>query len=934
MKIKNLLIALLMLSSMLFAQDTVQTFLSLERSGVSKFIKDNPEFDGRGTIIIILDTGVDMGIDGLLKTTTGETKVIDVQDFTKQGDIKFYEADVEKEDGYVEYLNEDQNLSVKVKSDLPLKADDDAYYIGAIKESLWMNSGSGISDVNGNGKEDDTFCFLTFKVANEDYWVVFLDLNGNGELSDEKPIRNYKDELQSFVFKNEKGLTPFAMGLNIFPDEEIVSFHFDDGSHGTHCAGIAAGNMIDGNSFNGVAPGAYVMSMKIGNNNFSGGSTVAESMKKAFLYADKVSKERSEPCIINMSFGIGSEIEGHAEIEKFIDDLVKENPYLYVCTSNGNEGTGISSSGIPAALKSIFSSGAILTQDVGRDLYGANLKDDIILYFSSRGGEVSKPDVISPGACASTVPNFVGWDRFWGTSMASPYSAGVMSLLLSAAKVEFPDVKIPSRLLYRIVKESAVKMDAYQDIDQGGGYINVITAYELLKKYIKNNEINNFETYTTKALAPNMPNNTASNIYLRDARFLQNDNSFRVSVSRDNFLNSNKFYRNYILESDKDWLDLTTKKTYLRNDQSTFVDLKLNLDKMTEPGLYNGVVKAYRTGEEKAAEFDFMVTAVIPFEFNTKNNYEQTFKGELDPGMFKRYFVAVPPAASAMHIKLNSLKDKYGKAEFRVFDQDGRSVYTSPPIDTKENKFERENSFYDLTPGIYEVVVTGSFSALDLSFYELAISFKGINRLNDYKISGDHNSIKVINEFTGSTRYNLSGEINGYKKTHFITIDEKTVYHFPFTLYKNEESKEFNISVSKEDYNKLTDFAFQILDENGKAVRISALSYNNDNISLTNRYEADSTKFVLELVPAFANLPNSLNVHIEENGNFKNSENIDVRVGKSKSVTLYPSIIETLELNYVKPADKIPAGANYCGEIYFKNSVNDKLEQELPLIFK
>lgn len=933
MKIRKILLIVMLLSISLIAQDSLQTFLSLERTGVAQFIKDNPEFDGRGTIVIILDTGVDMGIDGLLKTTTGETKVIDVQDFTKQGDIKFYEADTDEEDGKIVYYNEDQNLKVISASQLELKAEEDNYFIGAIKESLWMNSGSGVSDVNGNGKEDDVFDFITFKVMNENYWVVYADLSGDGDLSDEKPLRNYKENLDSFTFKTEDDLPPFTMGLNIFPEEQIVSFHFDDGSHGTHCAGIAAGYQIDRSLFNGVAPGAYLMSMKLGNNNYSGGSTVAESMKKAFLYADKISKERNEPCIINMSFGIGSEIEGHAEIEKFIADLVKENPYLYICTSNGNEGTGISTSGIPAASSDLFSSGAILTQEVGRDLWGTNLKDDIILYFSSRGGEVSKPDVIAPGACASTVPNFVGWDRFWGTSMASPYTAGVMSLLLSAAKVEFPDIKIPSKLLYRVVKESAVKMNQYQDIDQGGGYINVINAYEILKKYLNNNAVNTFETYTTKALSPNMPSNTAPNIYLRDARYLEKDNSFRVSLSRDNFSNEGKFFRTFNIQTNQDWIQLITKKTYLRNDQPSFIDLKIDREKLSKPGLYNGIVKAVRDDKNKFVEFDFMVTAVIPYEFNASNNYEMNFNGELDPGMFNRYFISVPAGASAMHVNLNAVEGKYGKAEFRVFNPDGREVYTSLPIDTKDDKYQREESFYDLVPGVYEVVVTGNFSALELSAYKLNITFKGINRIDDFEISENHNRIKVINEYSGNTSYNLSGEIYGYEKEHFINVDEKAVYHLPFTLKKNEDSKEFYVSVTKEDFNKLTDCAFQILDEKGKALRISALSYSSNSIKIFNRFEADSTNLVLELVPAFANLPNKIDFHITEIGNFKNNETIEVRDGKSKSVTLYPSIIETLELKYVLPADKIPAEANYKGKLIFKNSVNDKIEQELPLIF-
>ena len=73
-------------------------------------------------------------------------------------------------------------------------------------------------------------------------------------------------------------------------------------------------------------------------------------------------------------------------MEIFLENLTKENPYLYISLGAGNEGPGISSIGLPSASYAVVASGAVLTQEVGRDLYGATLNRDIILYFSSRGG--------------------------------------------------------------------------------------------------------------------------------------------------------------------------------------------------------------------------------------------------------------------------------------------------------------------------------------------------------------------------------------------------------------------------------------------------------------------------------------------------------------------------------------------------------------------
>jgi len=370
MKVRLLLLLVLLFSISVFSQDSVQTFLSLNNTGVGEFHRLYPEYDGRGTIIFVFDTGVDQGIDGLTFTSTGEVKVIDVQDFTGEGDVRLYEADIDEEDDKKMFINEDMNLKVFGADKLTYQSVDDEYFIGAFEESKLINSSSGAADLNGNDSEDDKYIIVAFKtmVEDEQFWIAYFDTNGDGDISDEMPLRDYKVDQQSFTIINQEGLTPLTLALNIFPGEKRISIHFDDGAHGTHVAGIAAGNDIGGTGLSGVAPGAYVISCKLGNNLYSGGATITESMKKAFLYADKISKEREELCIINMSFGIGSEIEGRSEMEKFLAELLADNPYLYVCTSNGNEGPGISSAGLPSSSKFVLSSGAILAEEVGRDL--------------------------------------------------------------------------------------------------------------------------------------------------------------------------------------------------------------------------------------------------------------------------------------------------------------------------------------------------------------------------------------------------------------------------------------------------------------------------------------------------------------------------------------------------------------------------------------
>ncbi|MCU7494019.1 MAG: S8 family serine peptidase [Ignavibacteria bacterium] len=941
MKLRNLLPALLLFVHPLNAQDTSQTFLSLKPTGVENFLSLHPDYDGRGTVIFVLDTGVDMGIDGLKTTPDGKPKVIDVRDFTGQGNVRISGARLEKEDGEFVLENAERTLSVKGVDKLGLKPVDGSYFIGNFDEERFKNSNSGVKDLNGNGKTNDNFVVVVFKTSQggEEFWVAYFDTNADGSLEDEKPLRSYHEKFDTFQIQQAPGRLPyFTFAFNIFPEAGTVSVFYDDGAHGTHVSGIASGYMIGREKhFNGVAPGSKLVGLKIGQNTMSGGATVTESMKRAYLFADSVSRVWKQPCIINMSFGIGSVIEGNADMELFLQDLLRKNPYLYVCTSNGNNGPGISSSGLPASSKYVLSSGAVLTKDVGRDVYSASLSEDIILHFSARGGEVSKPDVVSPGACVSTVPNWSTSDRMWGTSMASPYSTGVTSLILSAVSQKYPGLKIPSQVLFRAIKNGAMHMDGYTALDEGAGYINVEGAFSVLEKMIKNKDYEDTEDYNITAYVPSMANDRAPNLYFRDGSIIKDGDTFRYNISRVNAGEGKKFYGIFNLESNSGWLVPVQKKIYFRNGQGTALNVRFDKSQMKEPGLYTGKISAFPEGRKGFPEFSMLATVIIPYEFNGSNRYTQTFEKEvLQPGRHKRYFINIPSGTGNVTIKISSDGKNYAQAVYRLFDPDGENIYTSQLLNSDLKEAEFTSNHENLRPGVYELVVHGYYMAKQASVYNLKIECSGVNSLNkEIVLDTKNRNISVMNSFSQVKQYELTGRLLGYRKEFTAEFNGVDRYVYPFVIRKNESSKEFNFSISKEDFNKFTDFSVIIYDESGKALIKDGLNYENGEISLENTFgEKDSTKLSLELIPAFANKAGYARVEIKEVTSISSPVEFPVQYGQSSRIELYPNVEKKLKCSFEAPSYYYPADSKPYGKVYFRSIETDKVELELPFLFK
>ncbi len=926
--------------------DSPWHFLDTHTIGAYGFIQQHPTYDGRGTIIFICDSGVDMAVQGLRETSEGEIKVVDARDFSGQGDIPLEKAELDTVDGSP--LLKTENIRLFDVNQLNYSPKDSVYWVGVLDEEKYFQN-AGPDDINNNGQTDDRFGIVTFPVSVEDEerWVYFIDEDGNGSLADEQARFNYRYNHDTFSFTkrqpDKKALYTFV--INIRPDEKIASFHACDNSHGTHCAGIAAGYQLFGeDTQHGIAPGAQVISAKIGVGTLSGGATASGSMYRAYEYGIEYAKEQNVPVVFSMSYGVDSELEGRSDIEHYLNSVMEENSNVLIVTSNGNSGPGLSSAGLPSSAERIMSIGALLPAGTARDLYGFANDSDRLFHFSSRGGECAKPDCIAPGAAASSVPRHAGGQNFWGTSMACPQVAGAAAVLISACEQE--NVPWNGALLKRALINSATPVDGYMALDQGSGIINIPRAFEILKTYAKRNEAKTVLDYSVETTCPAYPDLIGRNAYWRAGGYFptQEKQTFRIkavfpeSVSGDERAD---FYRAFDLKCDQPWFKLDKSSTYIRADQEMVFGGTYQPDLLQEPGLYVATISAFpKTGVGKnLPEFEILNTVIVPNQFNADNKYALEIRNKsLKSGMHARYFVDVPPGATAMTVELSPHGNEFCEICGYVCNQDGHQVTRLRTIDPQAGEPVSVTIFGDeLKPGVWEVIPFAFHDVRQTSFYDLNVSFASLNIPEQLSTFNFENGEKPRGEFTVLSHYasfegTASGTVTGYGRRLQKSISGDR-YAYDFKVQDDISGVVFKLEMSPETWNLFTDVAVNIA-QDGKYVARGGFSNRNTTLSFTPKEPGDYT---LELAAAFA-LPEkkdkSWPLIIEEIYNTKDDVAIRILQNDKSNIECYPGNPQTLEFELEAAPRVVPEDFTYWGTVHFEDSVRKETVAELPVRFE
>ncbi|MFM1770066.1 MAG: hypothetical protein RJA22_2595 [Verrucomicrobiota bacterium] len=272
----------------------------------------------------------------------------------------------------------------------------------------------------------------------------------------------------------------------------------DEHSHGTHVAGIIAGNGSTGEVDEtgalyglGVAPEAWIIAQRI----FDGVGNYEPPPSFEVLTHDAV---RAGADIGSNSWGDDTQGRYDVSAAEF-DELVRDadagvagdQPYILEFSA-GNAGPGAGTIGTPAVGKNVIASGA--AQNNRFDFFIYEEGQEAMADFSSRGpaedGRI-KPDVVAPGTwIASLRSGYADDNNAWaeisqnyiyqgGTSQSGPHVSGAAAVFVQHYRESHGGVRPSPALVKAALIHSAVDMDdtfgtvAAPNNDEGWGRVDL-----------------------------------------------------------------------------------------------------------------------------------------------------------------------------------------------------------------------------------------------------------------------------------------------------------------------------------------------------------------------------------------------------------------------------------------------------------------------------
>ncbi|XP_024992283.1 tripeptidyl-peptidase 2 isoform X2 [Cynara cardunculus var. scolymus] len=546
--------------------------------GADRFIEAHPEFDGRGVVIAIFDSGVDPAAAGLQVTSDGKPKVLDVIDCTGSGDIDV--ATVVKADanGCIHgasgasliinpsWKNPSGDWHVGYKLIYELLTDTLISRLKKERKKKWDEKNQeaiaeAVKQVEEFDQKQRKVDEMKLKRIREDLqdrvdylkkqaesyddkgpvidavvwhdgevWRVALDTQSLeddpkcGRLADFVPLTNYKIERKYGIFSKLDACTFVA---NVYNEGTILSIVTDSSPHGTHVAGIATAFHPKEPLLNGVAPGAQVISCKIGDSRL-GSMETGTGLTRALI---AVVEHKCD--LINMSYGESTMLPDYGRFVELVDEVVNKYRVVFV-SSAGNNGPALTTVGAPGGTtSSIIGVGAYVSPAMAAGAHAlVEAPPEGLEYTWSSRGPTADGDlgvyVSAPGGAVAPVPTWTLQRRMLmnGTSMSSPSACGGVALVISAMKAE--GIQVSPYSVRKALENTCTPIGCLPEdkLSNGEGLLQIDKAFEYAKKSADLPCV----WYKIKISQAGKSTTTLRGIYLREASYCNQSTEWTVQV--------------------------------------------------------------------------------------------------------------------------------------------------------------------------------------------------------------------------------------------------------------------------------------------------------------------------------------------------------------------------------------------------------------------
>jgi serine protease AprX len=277
-----------------------------------------------------------------------------------------------------------------------------------------------------------------------------------------------------------------------------VQSSYDDYGHGTHVAGIVAGNGFDsGGARTGIAPGAHLLVLKA--LNASGGGRISDVIEALDYVLAR--KDALNIRVVNLSVSAGVyESYDTDPLTLAAKRLVEAG--IVVVAAGGNAAQSANGATLYGGITAPGNAPWVLTVGASNHQGTSDRSDDTMADFSSRGPAAiannAKPDIVAPGVgieslsdpnsalytakagflLGGTTPtSYFPYLSLTGTSMSAPVVSGTVALMIQANPALTPNA------VKAILQYTAQSYADYDALTQGAGFLNTKGAVQLAQYF-------------------------------------------------------------------------------------------------------------------------------------------------------------------------------------------------------------------------------------------------------------------------------------------------------------------------------------------------------------------------------------------------------------------------------------------------------------------